>query len=84
MGQGAGWGQLESAVCLSFPIPLAKEFSQLFIILSQNQTNKEVLWVHLCEEIPRKQALQFSSSCWMRDAKPAKFHSLISINLLTI
>ena len=27
VNQGAGWGQFESAVCLSFPIPLAKEFS---------------------------------------------------------
>ena len=33
--QGAGWGQFESAVCLSFPIPFAKEYSWLLAILLQ-------------------------------------------------
>ena len=33
--QGAGRGQFESAICVRFPILLAKEFSWLLTILPQ-------------------------------------------------
>ena len=38
--QGAGWGWFESASCLGFPIPFAKEFSWLLPM----QPHSEIDW----------------------------------------
>lgn len=49
------------------------------------QIKKSWAW-HICEKTHRKQVLQFSSGFWywIREIILAKFHCLISINLLTI
>lgn len=57
MGEGAGLGQFESAVCLSLcPFPLAKQFSHLTILPQDHTTSLRELqyagYTSLCCSLP--------------------------------